>query len=258
MPSSRKKSKGKERKAKAGLKGGCGWRALASCGDCNHGCPELPPKNHPVALFMDLVDVETQKLSSKEFAYAVPLFLPRSFEVHSAVWNEEDNRNIALKILASIGTNTILRGSATFETSIVFAMKLMELRHETERRWEKDGTPPNVGAALETSMTFVRKLVDGGSRELLSFYSKRVPCHCLDELYANAKASQRKVARCDGCAQTKDRTSFMKCSRCNMAQFCSRECFVAAWPVHKVACDFACNSKKACDKRFGTKNGFRV
>ncbi|KAJ7349049.1 hypothetical protein DFH08DRAFT_864228 [Mycena albidolilacea] len=38
------------------------------------------------------------------------------------------------------------------------------------------------------------------------------------------------------CGQCSKRTGASKCSRCKMMTYCSRECQVAHWPVHKVHC----------------------
>jgi len=41
---------------------------------------------------------------------------------------------------------------------------------------------------------------------------------------------------CAGCQKTTDRKRLMKCSRCRLAAYCSKECQKAHWPKHKVFC----------------------
>ena len=77
-----------------------------------------------------------------------------------------------------------------------------------------------------------RDAVEGCERSLLRFYSKHVPCSCLDERYKALK-SQPKTGICVHCEQRKERSSLMVCTGCERHQYCSRECHVAAWPGHK-------------------------
>jgi len=111
MPSSRKRSKGKERKAKQAVKKEesknvaiyHSWQKWA-CGDmgqnrvtiqCNHGLvTTIPDASHPVSRFIN------SSYASDEGRATV--------HKHPEVWNDSSYRALASKILTSIGVNCIL------------------------------------------------------------------------------------------------------------------------------------------------------
>ncbi|KIK93804.1 hypothetical protein PAXRUDRAFT_828606 [Paxillus rubicundulus Ve08.2h10] len=42
--------------------------------------------------------------------------------------------------------------------------------------------------------------------------------------------------RCSGCANNGEWKSFMRCSRCKFAVYCSNDCQTSDWPYHKTQC----------------------
>ncbi|KAL4443878.1 hypothetical protein ABPG75_011615 [Micractinium tetrahymenae] len=54
------------------------------------------------------------------------------------------------------------------------------------------------------------------------------------EAAASAGEAVEAGARCCGCQRTA--LGLRRCARCHAAWFCSRECQVAAWPLHKLEC----------------------
>jgi len=248
-PSKKKKRNGKSTKvvtAKSLMKKG-GWASLLASG-CKHGCPDLPPRDHPVYTFLNLFEDEIKKSSIEEsLSWKVPMFLMASFSSHSILWNNNESNeymNMALAILRAVGTQLILRGYEAVEKNIAYGIMLLEKRIEQRVQWSIDGTQPSTGKQIEQAGHVVRKLVDGSSRDMLRFYSKRIPCSCLDEKYKEAKKSQNKVGVCHGCHKTVERESLRVCSRCKMCFFCSQFCFEEYWPMHKEACDSMYLKKK--------------
>ena len=103
MPS-RKRNKGKERRAKRAEKAAnqfsSYWNhwAIAPPGGgahCNHGC-ELPPPDHVVTRFMNKFD---EVLSSGRNIIEI---LGSTFELHPEVWKDADHRQTAIDIFLSL------------------------------------------------------------------------------------------------------------------------------------------------------------
>ncbi len=75
---------------------------------------------------------------------------------------------------------------------------------------------------------------------LVQFYRKQIPCSCLDERHEEVK-SIPKLGYCsnDDCPlphKTAVRSKMVYCVRCRVVNYCSRECQVAAWSKHKQVC----------------------
>lgn len=97
------------------------------------------------------------------------------------------------------------------------------------------------------------KLMHGGERELIRFYSKRIPCSCLKELYARFR-SVPKMAICSHCWEPKERSALRVCSQCKLFQYCSRECQVASWSTHKERCAFIAADREYFDRVCSSPN----
>ena len=92
-----------------------------------------------------------------------------------------------------------------------------------------------------------RDLGCGGScsvRDVLKFYRKRISCSCLKDMHLEARKTLRKVGACENCGQIKDRALLSVCSKCRVCQYCSRECQIAAWSMHKRDCDISCKAHR--------------
>ena len=72
-------------------------------------------------------------------------------------------------------------------------------------------------------------------REMIRFFHRRNSCDCLKEIYYKLKDSTKRTRFCFGCNQSKDIKEMKECA-CKSALFCSRECQVAYWPEHKDLC----------------------
>ena len=233
MPSSRKRNKGKERKAKkdaARLGWWKNWNREGERTSCTHGCVVLPPPDHAVLRFMNSFEAKTQCGAFQIFELSE--VMEKTFKLHPEVWNNDEYRQMAISILVSVGTNLILRGANeednySFEAQFALGILLLE----SYDGGDFDGT--TLRAVLKGS-----NVAKGGKREVLKFYSKRLPCSCLQEKYKEAKKTLPKLGRCSYCKQTKERTSLMTCGACKVPTYCSRECQVADWSGsgHKAAC----------------------
>ena len=79
--------------------------------------------------------------------------------------------------------------------------------------------------------------IHSNKRDALKFYRKRISCNCLKRMHLEARKTLFKIGMCWYCKEEKVRVTLDVCSRCRVSQYCSKECQVAAWPVHKMNCD---------------------
>jgi hypothetical protein len=68
--------------------------------------------------------------------------------------------------------------------------------------------------------------------------SKSIPCSCLAEQSAAAKA-EPKAGMCQYCRKQDTQAKLLRCSRCELAFYCSKDCQRKDWKArHKAFCDF--------------------
>jgi len=247
MPaSSRKRNKGKERKAKqaAGkekaerVKMQHTWHSWALgnmglCGGgttfnipCSHGFAVVPDKSHPVSSFM--------------CSYLLCTHLTDTISKHPEVWNDSSHRKLAAEMLTKIGANLLCvpdtinhhRDSQQFIINIAYAITMLENYDET-LDYVSNSVKPNV------SKTYLDLYCSSTNafRDLLKFYRKRMSCKCLKKMHLEARKTLPKLGACCYCNKIKDRSLLMVCSRCMFNRYCSRECQVAASPEHREDCD---------------------
>ena len=253
MPSSRKRNKGKERKAKKAAEKEetknvaiyHSWQKWA-CGDmgqnqvtiqCNHGfVTTIPDVSHPVSRFIN------SSYASDGGRVTV--------HKHPEVWNDSSYRALASKILTSIGVNCILHGvncpnSKQNVSHMALVKAIMMLENFTG---DIDSTILRRTFAtklrhIESDVNIVSRYAIGlGQRDLLKFYRKRMNCSCLKRLHLVARKMYPKLGECYNCKVEMNRTMLMVCSRCMVTKYCSRECQVAASPQHRNLCDMFVNA----------------
>ena len=245
VSSSRKKSKGKERKAKKveAEKGKTrelwlGWAKGFSYGiptiSCKHGCDDvlIPNKHldHPlISSFMDdftnrwLREVTTVKDMIKSL-----------FQTHQQLLNDDIYKQIAIIILTRMGTNLLLvKPQDTIRASIL-ARSIIALEHYDNG----DSLERAIHSRqVQTKLRDLDMSVSSNRRDVLKFYSKRVSCSCLKAMHQEAKRTQPKMGRCECCMSEKKRVDLSVCSLCMVTHYCSRECQVDDWSEHIKDCD---------------------
>ena len=240
---SRKKNKGKERKAKKEeikkAERHSRWERFARGEDennrkaihCDHGCTvEIPDVlDHPVANFMD------ELFAAGEWVTGGWL---KSLNSHAKLWSINDTyRNMTTDILLKIGTNFLLgsdsqiHGDSTSTNAAHIAEVIVILDNYKET---KSANEVILSRGVATKH---RDLHGGNMRDVLKFYSKRTSCSCLKKVYSDARKTLPKVGKCFHCEETKERASLSVCSKCRINHYCSRECQVAHWPCHEKCCD---------------------
>ena len=270
MPS-RKRAKGKARKAKAAdkhwleverhhWKGWVLWdkeennKSLT----CNHGHNAIcSADDHPVYKFIDELFVQTgsggaKKLhTNKDFEdscrgfWTLKSWVKKSFTNHSFVWMNEDLRKMARNVILSIGTNIISKGgSVCAAQELANAVVLLEkyqvdiLSSDPEIIATSTDNDCRVSLTVCSAAPMIRDLVGGKDRTVIRFFHKRISCDCLKVKYAQAKRLSQKVGVCNSCAKSFDLASLKVCGICRIGQYCSVECQSHAWKDHKNECNF--------------------
>lgn len=235
MPS-RKRNKGKERKAKKeAAKSEAIWRgwALPSAARCNHVVvATIPPPEHAIYNFL-------RALNECAFQYAV--FSATTFNMHPEVWNNVEHRQTAIGILLRMGADIFLNSGVDEdeykeERGIAQTILLLDCY---------DGQSDFGSAACRAAVKGKVLFHGSGERDILKFYSKRLSCSCLTEKYKKARKTLPKLGVCLHCKQKKDRASLWVCGRCKVPFYCSRECQVANWPEHRDCCGHYIEAKNA-------------
>ena len=230
MPaSSRKRNKGKDRKAKQLAKKEENERVEArEFWLSNHGCDLMSVSDdHPVTSFIDQFYVNL-----REKGMAVLHSLRSLFETHRHIWNNESDRKLAIDILLSIGTNMMLREGSDMSGPGCVAQAIVVLEHYND----SDDIDLVVHKRAVLSSWKDVSIISSERRDTLKFLRKRTTCKCLKKMHLEARKTIPKMGLCWNCKEEKNRVSLSVCSKCMVIQYCSRECQVAAWPGHKEFC----------------------
>lgn len=79
-------------------------------------------------------------------------------------------------------------------------------------------------------------IMNGCYHSLVKFYVNRIPCNCLDDLYAKIRSTTPKMGVCPNCKHTNERNSMFTCTGCERVQYCSKTCQLEHVPLHKENC----------------------
>ena len=240
MPSSRKRNKGKERKAKKEeskrVEVHNTWKYWANgleddgtvVTQCNHGLAEVPDVSHPVSSFIDSLFLDPK--------------LRRVLSNHPQICNNNNNRKLVVHMLIRIAATNLIHNKdglgSTLALGSTTAILVLENYDET------------IGSHLDNyDLAMCNRIVasktrdlgtdytNKSKRDLLKFFRKRMNCKCLKKMHLEARKTVPKMGKCDHCGVVKERALLMVCSRCMIDQYCSRKCQVAASPNHQIRCD---------------------
>jgi len=240
MPaSSRKRNKGKDRKAKQLAKKEENeraeahelWNSWVTGAECDHGC-DVISDDHPVSSFIDQIFINLQHNRNIEsFDLVVSETLKELIKSHRHIWNSEDYRRLANSVLIQIGTNLLLREGSY--GPLCFAHCIVILEHY-------DGSN-SIGSSWNhigsvSKLINLQQDISSTCRDVLKFYRKRTSCKCLKKMHLEARKSTPKMGICYGCNEEMERVLLSVCSRCMVTQYCSRQCQVANWDKHRDDC----------------------
>jgi len=231
-PSSRKRNKGKDRKAKQQAKKEENvradlhrfWRRLCLSMECNHGCGMMISDDHPVSSFMDQFFV-----NSKHKRMTVSQTLKDLFETHPQIWKDKSLRQLALGMLTRFGTNMILDANYNLGWPLCIAQCIVVLE-------QYNGTD-DIDLAMNERVVRTKWRSVCNMRDCLKFYRKRVSCKCPKTMHLWSRKKIPKTGICWNCHKEKERVALSVCSRCMITPYCSRGCQVADWTNHKKSCD---------------------
>ncbi len=146
---------------------------------------------------------------------------------YAAVWNDVAKMEEVISVCLSLGTQNILNGRddaaaeyASFAHYFYQHVAVYLKKTRSEIKWHR-----------------IRDL-SCDPHTLVSFYRKRIPCSCLDEIYEEVK-SIPKTGLCDypNCDRKVERKKMKACTGCRkMTWYCSPACRKAHWPEHKHCC----------------------
>ena len=188
---SRKRNKGKERKAKKEEKEKADvrsrWERCARGEDennrkfihCDHGrTVEIPDSlDHPVANFMD------DFFAKGDWATCDWL---KCLKSQAKLWSNDNYRNMAIDLLLIIGANFLVGSDSTSTdaTDIACAIVFLENCNETKSMNEVFFSRGASGK--------VRDIRGGNVRDVLKFCSKRLSCSCLKKMHSDARKTMPK------------------------------------------------------------------
>ena len=251
---SRKRNKGKERKAKKeadkmererGIVRNT-WVGYASGMDyegrvisqCNHGLDLTIPDdiNHPVINFIDALVVYWVHNLHYHNNMNVGKYLQDTYTTHPQLWGNESYREMTVNIFIAIGTNFMLKLNNEGAQDVATALRVFATAIVALENYDGSGYFDSVvyNRVASTKMRDING--SGNMRDVLKFFRKRTSCKCLKAMHLDARKTLPKTGVCYHCEEVKERALLMVCSSCRIAQYCSRECQVADWAEHKGYC----------------------
>ena len=243
MPS-RKRAKGKARKAKA-RESNCNL-ILHNDNVCRHGC-DIISKDDICYKFVEQLEMEMKTLmdlsegsNSLSFTTDILKRLKASKE-YDMIWNDnsEETQQKLQSLFINLGTNLLLRDEK--DRSIVLANAVVGFEAIAQMNFGMAAAVAmvvvschhryDVTKALTVlkSRTALRDLNDGLQYDIIKFFHKRTSCRCLEKLYLEERAKSRQAA-CWHCKVRKERSQLYLCSACSYFHYCSKHCQAADWP----------------------------
>jgi hypothetical protein len=140
------------------------------------------------------------------------------------------------KALLALGTNLLLSGHEVALDTTAAIAKLVAVFESCDLSLDLAEVAHAVNVQNYTVHSVETKL---------SFYAKRIPCHCLDGLVANISAGMKNgIGYCVNCDKAYPSTALYNCGQCRRVQYCSKTCQRKHWPKHKHYCNFVDQMKK--------------
>ena len=212
MPPSRKKAKGKARKAKAKE----GNLILHNDSVCRHGCDNIS-KDDLCYQFVQQFELEMREVHNSEsnrlrLLDLHNIIIKRLKETgkYSEIWDSKEYRKKLLQLFVCLGTNTFLnskRVSEGYSTHRVALVAIMALH--SQHNFDTDAV-----MISKASRSILRDLLEGLIYDASKYFFKRSSCLCLYEIFLQAKSLPR-IGLCQTChTNNKDRRLLYLCGGC--------------------------------------------
>ena len=226
MPS-RKRNKGKDRKAKKAAEVNSMWVKWSRgesdddkigtfnlFSEMTFAIPDGSNKNDPVVRFMDTLSmIWIDRSNGLPLCHVENMRI--TYQKHRQVWKNENYRGTVRDILTAIGINFLLRKDHAVSASFAWAVVCLE-------HYDEDGDFDSSAYCRPVATKF-RDFFgcrEGSMRELLKFYRKRIACSCLlKKMHLGARKALKKMGQCSNCKNRKERALLMLCGRCRVNQY---------------------------------------
>mmetsp|Transcript_2468 Transcript_2468/g.4475 ORF Transcript_2468/g.4475 Transcript_2468/m.4475 type:complete len:266 (+) Transcript_2468:18-815(+) len=214
------------------------WLQMSGSDECVHGCVTcvccLPPSDRVYVDFVDIF-IDIYNMSVKENYGDAMASLDAAVSVmrdqHSEVYYNK--MEWIISYLVAMGTKLVLMNDITGARFLAFFSYYFDQISSDvrDKYWQQR----------------VCELVKSDEHTLVKYLRRRIPCECLDVKYKEVK-SITKLGWCINpecpSGQKVDRSKMLCCTGCNQAHYCSRECHVADWPIHKLDCNAAASGQE--------------
>jgi hypothetical protein len=196
--------------------------------ECQHGHVELPP-GHVCNRF---VSIFFQTMESMDENETILDALTVTKRTHPNVWEDANKLDWIISFLCSVGSQLLLNGGDGEQRCrlLAFTASLLEQHVAYHLRQTR--------SELKSYKTY--ELVSADRRMLISFFKKRIPCQCLDEEYNQVKSMKKMGICCNlNCALPERRvvrSKMLTCTGCRDVNYCSPECQLVDWKIHKHEC----------------------
>ncbi len=205
---------------------------------CIHGRP--PMSQDEEKIFQDFIDAFIAAYNSaaddmvKMFMAAQAATAEEFADVYSS------KLEVVISALLAVGTQCILDGDNN--QALPNAILACCFEEWTAVKMRKTKAVMNWAKIAELGC-------ETDEHTFVQYYRKRIPCHCLDKKYEAVK-SVKKMGKCCNlkCSLPGgkvERSRMLSCTRCGVANYCSRECQKADWKNHKEFCGNTAEEKAA-------------
>ena len=232
MPS-RKRAKGKARKAKA-RESNCNL-ILHNGNVCQHGC-DIISKDDICYKFVEQLEVELNvvyesiKQISLSECFSATVDKLKASKEYDTIWEggSEETQQKLQSLFINLGTNLLLRHDKQRSIDLACAAAVFHITssHDFDY-WE----------AIDFSRHRVslRNMEDVLVYDIAKFFHKKISCQCLKEMYLQERSKPR-LGECSYCKAAKDRRQLYLCSSCLYFHYCNVECQAGHWSKHKSVC----------------------
>eukprot|EP00985_Skeletonema_marinoi_P000877 scaffold360_cov77-Skeletonema_marinoi.AAC.2 len=214
---------------------------------CQHGFDPFPAGD-VCDLFLKLY-YSTYSNSEAKSANALLEAMAAVEDEYPEVLYDSSKMKAILSHFSSGGTQQILYGhenaARITSTMIILFEEFIALRVQKTR----------AGLHLQKML----EMISSDDHTLVSFFRKRISCTCLDKKHKEVK-SIKKMGCCNNVDQCPlpcgmvERSNMLYCTRCRGAYYCSRDCQEADWRRHKKFCKKTAEENAKFEQEMRSRN----